>query len=73
MGIQPPLRVAVRVDQPAGAPGDAGFRESFITVQKCSTFGASPIYTRLLEEFNAQVKPQLPSYVAGFAAYITLN
>ena len=36
------------------------FCGSFITVQICSTFGASPINMRLSEEFDAQIKLQRP-------------
>ena len=45
----------------------------FYNCRKRRTFGATLIHTLLLEEFDAEIKPQSPSYTAGFAADITLE
>ena len=48
------------VTEPDQGTNCTGFRGSFITGQMCSTFSRSPIHMRLSEEFDAQIKLQLP-------------
>ena len=50
----------------------AWFHEFFITVKIHSIFNSNVCYKPFTGDFDEQIIPQSPDYVAGFATYITL-